>query len=142
MISLKFYIKRKIVNSTTKKFLQIGSIIMAASVALGAFGAHALKAILDDNMIKVYNTAVQYQFYHALGLFAVAFVAHLNNEKKVILSGNIMIYSIVIFSGSLYLMTITGIKWLGAITPIGGTGFIVAWILLFLSIRAIKTTNK
>jgi uncharacterized membrane protein YgdD (TMEM256/DUF423 family) len=129
-------------NLTTKKFLQIGSIIMALSVALGAFGAHALKSILDDNMIKVYNTAVQYQFYHALGLFAVAFVAHFNNEKKVKLSGNIMFYSIVIFSGSLYLMTITGIKWLGAITPIGGTGFIIAWILLFLSIRNISTINK
>ena len=142
MISLKFYIKRKIVNSTTKKFLQIASIIMALSVALGAFGAHALKAILDDNMIKVYNTAVHYQFYHALGLFAVAFVAHFNNDKKVKLSGNIMLYSIFIFSGSLYIMTITGIKWLGAITPIGGTGFIIAWILLFLSIRGIETTNK
>ena len=145
MINLKFYTKRKIVNSTTKKFLQIGSIIMALSVALGAFGAHALKSILDENMIKVYNTAVQYQFYHALGLFAVAFAAHFNNVKKVKIAGNIMLYSILIFSGSLYLMTITGIKWLGAITPIGGTGFIIAWILLFLSMRGIKTiktTNK
>ena len=127
------------INSTTKKFIQYGSIMMALAVAFGAFGAHALKPILDEHMIKVYNTAVEYQFYHALGLFIVAFVAYINNTKKVNLSGNIMFGSIFIFSGSLYILTITGIKWLGAITPIGGTGFIIAWILLFLSIKEIKT---
>ena len=82
-------------NNTTKKFIQIASIMMALSVALGAFGAHGLKNILDEKMIQVYNTAVEYQFYHSLGLFAVAFVAHLNDTKKVNLSGNIMIASTV-----------------------------------------------
>ncbi len=125
-------------NNTTKKFIQIGAIMMALSVALGAFGAHALKDILDEKMIQVYNTAVQYQFYHSLGMFVVAFVAHLNDTKKVNLSGNIMLASTIIFSGSLYIMTITGLKYLGAITPIGGIGFIIAWILLALSIK--KTT--
>lgn len=125
-------------SSTTKKFLQYGSIIMALSVALGAFGAHALKSILDEHMLAVYNTAVEYQFYHGLGLFVVAFISHINNTKKINLAGNIMFYSIFLFSGSLYLMTITGIKLLGAITPIGGTGFIIAWVLLFLSLKDIK----
>ena len=115
---------------------------MALSVAIGAFGAHALKPILDDHMTKIYNTAVQYQFYHALGLFIVAFVSHFNTSKKINLSGNIMFISIFIFSGSLYIMAITGIKWLGAITPIGGTGFIIAWILLFLSLKDIEYKDK
>ena len=125
-------------NITTKRFIQYGAIMMALSVAIGAFGAHALKPMLDEHMTKVYNTAVQYQFYHALGLFVVAFIAHFNTSNKVKLSGNIMFFSIFIFSGSLYIMTITGIKWLGAITPIGGTGFIIAWVLLFLSLKEIK----
>jgi len=128
-------------NQTTKKFIQYGSIMMALAVVIGAFGAHALKPILDEHMTQVYNTAVEYQFYHALGLFVVAFVAHFTNTKKVNLSGNIMFGSIYIFSGSLYIMTITGIKWLGAITPIGGTGFIIAWVLLFLSVKEIHLQN-
>lgn len=121
-------------NKITKKFIQYGAFMMALSVAFGAFGAHALKSILDADMIKVYNTAVEYQFYHALGLFAVAFVAYINSSKKVNLAGNIMLISTFIFSGSLYIMTITGIKWLGAITPIGGTGLIIAWVMLGLSV--------
>ena len=128
-------------NTITKKFIQYGAIMMALSVALGAFGAHALKPILDEHMTQVYNTAVEYQFYHSLGLFIVAFVAHFITSKKVKLSGNIMFISIFIFSGSLYIMTITGIKWLGAITPIGGTGFIIAWVLLFLSLKEIETVK-
>ncbi|MEA3498139.1 MAG: DUF423 domain-containing protein [Campylobacterota bacterium] len=126
-------------KQTTKQFIQYGSIMMGLSVALGAFGAHALKTILDENMIKVYNTAVEYQFYHSLGLFAVAFVSTLTDNTKVKLSGIIMLISMFIFSGSLYIMTITGIKWLGAITPIGGTGFIIAWVLLAISVRDTKS---
>ncbi|MEA3553504.1 MAG: DUF423 domain-containing protein [Campylobacterota bacterium] len=127
-------------NNSTKKFIRYGAFMMALSVALGAFGAHALKSILDENMIKVYNTAVEYQFYHALGLFVVAFVAFVNDTKRVNLAGNIMFVSTFIFSGSLYIMTITGIKWLGAITPIGGTGFIIAWVILALSVS--KSNNN
>ena len=122
-------------NKTTRKFIKIGAIMMALSVALGAFGAHALKSAFDENMQQVYNTAVEYQFYHSLGMFAVAFISHINNTKKVNLAGNIMIASTAIFSGSLYIMTVTGIKWLGAITPIGGIGFIVAWIMLAYAVK-------
>ena len=114
----------------------LGGFMMALGVGLGAFGAHALKKMLDPHMIDVYNTAVEYQFYHALGMFVVAFLAYLNpKNSQVNLAGNIMFGSTIVFSGSLYIMTITGIKWLGAITPIGGTGFIIAWILLALSIN-------
>lgn len=129
-------------NNTTKKFIQIGSILMALSVALGAFGAHGLKSILDEHMLKVYNTAVEYQFYHALGMFAVAFIASFDGVKKANLAGNIMLVSTIIFSGSLYIMTITSMKWLGAITPIGGTGFIIAWIILFISVKDIETKKS
>lgn len=122
-------------NKISIKFIKIASIMMALSVGLGAFGAHALKEILDPHMKAVYNTAVEYQFYHSLGLFVVAFVANYIESKKVNLAGNIMFISTLIFSGSLYIMTVTGLKWLGAITPIGGTGFIIAWLLLFFSLK-------
>lgn len=127
----------KNLNSTTVKFIKLGSFMMALCVALGAFGAHALKDILDAQMGAVYNTAVQYQFYHSLGLLLVAFVSYINNNEKANLAGNIMFASIIIFSGSLYIMTVTGIKWLGIITPIGGTGFIIAWLILISSLSGI-----
>ena len=123
------------INNTAKKFLQIGAIMMALSVAFGAFGAHALKPILNESMSKVYNTAIEYQFYHALGLFVVAFISYIRESKKINIAGNIMIVSTVIFSGSLYAMTVTGAKWLGVITPIGGVGFIIAWVIIFLSLQ-------
>jgi len=124
------------VNHTTKKFITLGGFMMALSISLGAFGAHALKDMLDPSMLAVYHTAVQYQFYHALGMFAVAFVAYINPKNhQVNTAGNIMLASTIIFSGSLYLLTMTGIKWIGAITPIGGTGFIIAWVLLALSVK-------
>lgn len=129
-------------NNISIKFIRLGSIMMALSVALGAFGAHALKNLLDERMTAIYNTAVEYQFYHALGLLAVAFVANFVESKKVNLAGNIMFVSMFIFSGSLYILTITGIKWLGAITPIGGTGFIIAWILLAYSLKDFKENQK
>ena len=115
--------------------------MMALSVALGAFGAHALKDLLDAQMSAVYNTAVEYQFYHSLGLLLIAFVSYINDNEKVNLSGNIMLASIFIFSGSLYIMTITGIKWLGIITPIGGTGFIISWLILISSLNGLGSNE-
>jgi uncharacterized membrane protein YgdD (TMEM256/DUF423 family) len=122
-------------KTITIRFIQLGSIMMALSVALGAFGAHALKSHLDAYALGIYNTGVSYQFYHALGLLAVAFISHVSENSKVRLAGYIMFISTIIFSGSLYILAITGIKWLGAITPIGGTGFIIAWILLAISLK-------
>lgn len=125
-------------NSNSIKFIKIASFMMALSVALGAFGAHALKDILDDYSKAVYNTAVEYQFYHSLGLLAIGIIANFIESKRVNLAGNIMLVSMFIFSGSLYILTITGIKWMGAITPIGGTGFIIAWLILFFSLKDSK----
>jgi len=123
-------------NKTTISFIKLGALMMALSVVFGAFGAHALKEVLDEHMTKVYHTAVEYQFYHSLGMFVVAFVAYINDDKKVKIAGYIMIISTAVFCGSLYAMTITELKWLGAITPIGGTGFIISWILLFVSLNS------
>jgi len=123
-------------NQTTITFIKLGALMMALSVVFGAFGAHALKDVLDEHMTKVYHTAIEYQFYHSLGMFVVAFVAYINDDKKVKIAGYIMVVSTAVFCGSLYAMTITEFKWLGAITPIGGTGFIISWIMLLVSLNS------
>ncbi len=119
-------------NKTARVFVIYGSILMALSVVIGAFGAHILKNILSKDMIVIYHTGVEYQFYHSLGLFAVAFVSNFQDNKRVKYSGYFMIFGIIFFSGSLYLLSITGIRWIGIVTPIGGLCFIIAWILLAL----------
>jgi uncharacterized membrane protein YgdD (TMEM256/DUF423 family) len=122
-------------NPTAKKFLLIGSIAALFAVAIGAFGAHALKKQLTADMLAVFHTGVQYHYYHALGLLAVGLIAtQLPESSALKWSGWLMFIGIIIFSGSLYLLSITGIRWLGAITPIGGVAFIAAWMLLAFAI--------
>jgi len=117
-----------------KLFLIIGSIAMALAVGLGAFGAHGLKEILTDEMLDIFETGVKYHFYHAIGLLVIALVAQLiPNSSLLQWSGWLMLAGIIIFSGSLYVLSISGIRWMGAITPIGGLCFILAWILLALA---------
>lgn len=114
-----------------KLFVSLGGINALIAVGLGAFGAHALKNRLSAEMLAVFETGVQYHFYHALGLIAVGLVAaHLPDSSLIRWSGRLMAFGILVFSGSLYILSTTGIKWMGAITPIGGTAFIVAWGLL------------
>lgn len=113
-------------------WFKIGSALMFLAVALGAFGAHALKGKVTDYYLDVYKTAVLYHMVHALGLLAVAWVSTQTQDPKANFAGICMLAGIIIFSGSLYLLSVTGIKWLGAITPIGGLSFLAAWILLFL----------
>lgn len=118
-----------------KLFVSLGSINALIAVALGAFGAHALESRLSSEMLSIYETGVQYHFYHALGLLAVGMIAtQLPDSGLVKWSGWLMFIGIVIFSGSLYILSVSGIKWLGAITPIGGTAFIVAWLLLAIAV--------
>lgn len=112
-------------------FLVLGGLNAALAVVLGAFGAHALRARLSSEMLTVFHTGVQYHFYHALGLMAVAFAASQLPESGLVRwSGMMMLLGIVLFSGSLYVISLSGQRALGAVTPIGGMGFIVAWILL------------
>jgi uncharacterized membrane protein YgdD (TMEM256/DUF423 family) len=114
-----------------KLFITLASISAMLAVAFGAFGAHALKSRLDDYALGVFQTAVQYHFYHSLALLAVGVIA-LNQPQTAMLksSGWLFLIGIVVFSGSLYALSITGVRWLGAITPLGGLAFIAGWACL------------
>lgn len=117
-----------------KTFIAIGSICALLSVAFGAFGAHALKGVLTPNMLANYQTGVQYQIVHSLGLIAVGLCASiLPDSGHLRRAGWSMLIGIIVFSGSLYILSITGIAVLGAITPIGGIAFMFAWLSLALA---------
>jgi uncharacterized membrane protein YgdD (TMEM256/DUF423 family) len=117
----------------------VGAILMALGVALGAFGAHGLKARLDEYQMSVYEKAVFYHFVHALGLLVVSFLPKTGTFSEFATSWvcGLLLAGIVLFSGSLYLLAVTGNRGLGAITPIGGLCFIAAWVMLayFLWVR-------
>lgn len=120
-----------ILNDKIKMFLAIASFMMALAIALGAFGAHGLKSILDEYMLKVYNTGIQYHFYNTLGLFIATFIYALKPQsKKIYVSLWLILIGMIIFSFSLYALTILNMPILGAITPIGGTLLIIAWLTL------------
>ena len=105
---------------------------MFLAVALGAFGAHMLRGKLNGYSLDVYKTAVLYHFIHALALFVVAWVSTQSSDPKIQTAGICFIVGIILFSGSLYALSVTGIKWLGAITPLGGLSFLMGWFLLFV----------
>ena len=123
-----------------KSILTIAALSGLLAVVLGAVGAHALKKMISPEMLEVYKTGVQYQFYHTFALLAVGILMHFNTSKALKWSGYLFVVGILLFSGSLYVMTITGIKWLGIITPFGGTVWIAAWFLLMVHCR--KLTNS
>jgi uncharacterized membrane protein YgdD (TMEM256/DUF423 family) len=106
---------------------------MFVAVGLGAFGAHGLRQRLSPDMLAIFETGVRYHVYHALGLFAAAWVLDKNPASLANAAGWAFTLGIVIFSGSLYILSISGVRWLGAITPIGGVAFLVGWILLVLA---------
>lgn len=122
-----------------KSILTIAAISGLMAVALGAFGAHALKKMISPEMLEVYKTGVQYQFYHTFALLAVGVLMYFNTSKALQWSGYLFVVGILLFSGSLYVMTITGIKALGIITPFGGTVWITAWFLLLMHCRKINS---
>ena len=120
-----------ILNNKIKIFFAIASFMMALGIALGAFGAHALKSILDEYFLKIYNTGIQYHFYNTLGLFVATFIYALKpDSKKIFISLWLIIIGTIIFSFSLYFLAILNMPILGAITPIGGTLLIIAWLTL------------
>ena len=114
-----------------KLFITLASLSGMLAVMLGAFGAHALRGKLDDYAQGVFETAVQYQFYHSLALLAVGVLA-IYQPQTVMLksSGWLFFIGILIFSGSLYTLSFTGLRWLGAITPLGGLALIAGWACL------------
>jgi len=117
-----------------KTFLLAGSLNMLLAVALGAFGAHGLKGRVTPEMLSAWQTGVLYHLAHALGLLLVAVLTHLLPQASLLRpAGWTMLAGAVLFSGSLYLMVLTGTRQLGMITPLGGVAFLVAWGLIALS---------
>jgi len=120
-----------------------GSVFMALAVAFGAFGAHIVESMLTPDRFDVYQTAVQYHFYHALGLLFIGAISqHLSDSSWLRWSGILLTVGIIIFSGSLYLLTLTDTGWLGAITPIGGVAFIGGWISLAVGVSKSSDSAK
>jgi uncharacterized membrane protein YgdD (TMEM256/DUF423 family) len=111
-------------------FFSIGAVSAMISVAAGAFGAHALRARLSPEYLATFETATRYQMYHALGLFAVAWAVARWPRGLSQWAGWLFLVGTVLFSGSLYILALTGIRWWGAVTPLGGVAFLAGWLCL------------
>ncbi|MEK4523286.1 MULTISPECIES: DUF423 domain-containing protein [unclassified Psychrobacillus] len=125
-----------------KFFIIAGAINGFLSVALGAFGAHLLEGRVADKYLATWETAVQYQMFHALALVAIGILMSsklLGPVSQLNVAGYLILAGIVIFSGSLYVLSLTGISILGAITPIGGVAFLIGWVMLIVA--AVKYAN-
>ncbi|MFJ7934252.1 DUF423 domain-containing protein [Sporosarcina sp. NPDC096371] len=123
-------------------FIIAGAVNAAIAVAFGAFGAHALKEKLSEHYLAVWETAVQYQMFHAIGLLAIGILMSsslFGATTQLTWAGYLLLAGIIIFSGSLYVLSLSGIGILGAITPIGGVAFIAGWIMLIIA--AVKYTS-
>jgi uncharacterized membrane protein YgdD (TMEM256/DUF423 family) len=117
--------------ASAKLFLALGAVLAACGVALGAFGAHALKTRLAPDQLSLWNTATQYLFWHALGVLAVGLACiPLPEAAWLRAAGALLVAGIVLFSGSLYLLALGAPKLLGAVTPFGGLALIVGWLAL------------
>jgi uncharacterized membrane protein YgdD (TMEM256/DUF423 family) len=124
------------ITQQTKLLLIISSFMMALAIAIGAFGAHGLKSYLDQYGLDIYAKASSYEFYNTLGLFIIVFISTiLKNNTLTIRAYYFVLIGMLIFSFSLYILAVTRIMWLGAITPIGGSLMIIGWLMLAYSIR-------
>ena len=108
----------------------LGSALAALGVALGAFGAHTLKTRIAPEMLAVFETGVRYQMYHALGLLALAWAISRWPDRQLTSPAWMLLVGTVVFSGSLEILAVTGVRWLGAITPVGGALLIAGWTLV------------
>jgi uncharacterized membrane protein YgdD (TMEM256/DUF423 family) len=122
-------------------YLQLAALLAASAVGIGAFGAHGLEAILEANgRTETFETAVKYHFYHALGILALAIWLQVMPKHTFLKTVMVLLFvGILIFSGSLYVLSLTGMRWLGAITPLGGVAFIGGWLWLFWSARKLPS---
>lgn len=109
------------------------ALCLLVGVGAGAFGAHGLKRMLSPDMLQVWQTAVLYQLIHGLGMLAVAALGARFGSALLDWAGALMFAGIILFSGSLYVLALSGTKWLGAVAPVGGTAFIIAWALVALA---------
>ncbi|MEK4734715.1 MULTISPECIES: DUF423 domain-containing protein [Paenibacillus] len=118
-----------------KILLLLGCIVMFLAVALGAFGAHALKKRLSADMMSIFQTGIQYQIAHGLGLLLLGVLAdRLVHSSLIVTAGWVMLVGILLFSGSLYALSVSGVKKLGAITPFGGLAFLASWVIVIVAV--------
>lgn len=117
-----------------KALLLLGALNAALAVMLGAFGAHGLKARVDASLLDIWATASQYHFLHALALLLVGVLARQYDSTSIATAGWVLFAGMLVFSGSLYVLVLSGERWLGAVTPLGGTAMIVGWLLLAWSL--------
>ena len=110
-----------------RRIFAIGSILTGLGVVFGAFGAHALKASLSPQLLMTFETGVRYQVYHGLGLLALAWAICRWPERRLASAAWLLLGGTVVFSGSLYLLVLTGVRWFGAVTPFGGVALIAGW---------------
>ena len=114
-----------------RRFLLLGAFSGFFAVAAGAFGAHALRAVLTPDLLAVFETGARYQMYHALALIGVAVVSAASPQRRIVAAaGWFFVGGTLLFSGSLYLLALTGIQWWGAVTPVGGVAFLAGWVCL------------
>jgi len=116
-------------------FLVIGAVSGCLVVILGAFGTHGLKDILDEYGKSIYEKAVLYHMFHTIAILILGLIEKNQSELQLFLAGWAFIFGIILFSGSLYVLAVTGIKSLGMVTPIGGVFFIIGWVSLFLKVK-------
>jgi len=125
-----------------KTFIVVAALAGLLAVVLGAFGAHALRSQVDASLLAAFNTGAQYQMYHALALLMVGMLAYLFPAQKLLRwSGGFFIAGMILFSGSLYALALTQIKWFGPVTPIGGTAFMMGWLLLAFAATKFKAVK-
>jgi uncharacterized membrane protein YgdD (TMEM256/DUF423 family) len=127
----------------SKLFLILGSINAALAVTMGAFGAHFLKTKISEDMLSVFQTAVQYHFYHSLGLLIVGLLTiYFKPKKHLEIAGWMMFIGIILFSGSLYILSTTNTRWLGIITPFGGIAFIMSWVYIAIAVLKWSSSHR
>ena len=120
----------------SRRFFLLAALLGALSVALGAFAAHGLKPRLEPALLANWETGVRYQFYHVFGLMAAAWLLRQQPDSRwARWTGWLFLAGSLLFSGSLYVMALTGMRWLGMVTPFGGVAFITGWLLLALAAR-------
>jgi len=123
----------------SRRFVFLGAVFALLGVAGGAFGAHSLKAILSPEMLVVFETGIRYQMYHALALLFVGSAGDRCSSPHVRRAGWLFVAGIALFSGSLYALSLSGVRWLGAVTPLGGAAFIAGWAFLALGCRSARS---
>ena len=120
-------------DTSARRWFLIACLLAATAIALGAFGSHALRARLEPRMLEVFEIGVRYQLIHALALLGISLGWPRLQPRRATAACALMLGGTIVFSGSLYLMVLTGIRMLGAITPIGGVALIISWVILAFS---------